>query len=153
MRRVSNLPNAGGVYVLRHLPSGRIYVGSTVRLRNRRNTHFGHLRTHRHRVPELQRAFDADGEAAFSFEVLERVDDEARLSEVRRGRKATAEHRAAISRARATRAWALLTPGGERLDVVNLAAFAAARNPSKGRLSLLMSGQIDSYRGWRRAEA
>ena len=59
-----------GIYAFTCLPTGRQYVGSAVRLGNRKARHLGDLRRGHHKNSRFQRAFLKHGEAAFCFTVL-----------------------------------------------------------------------------------
>lgn len=63
--------NISGIYVIRNTVNGRSYVGSSVNLRRRNNTHFLELRRSVHHNPHLQADFDLLGREAFTFEVIE----------------------------------------------------------------------------------
>lgn len=65
----------GVIYLIRNTLTEKVYVGSTVRPRHRKNVHFGLLRNGKHHSIHLQRAFDRNGEDAFSFEAVESVAD------------------------------------------------------------------------------
>lgn len=69
-----------GVYEIRNLVNGNRYIGSTARLEKRWQEHLSNLRSGQHHNPHLQAAFDKYGEAAFSFSVLERVEDTSQLT-------------------------------------------------------------------------
>lgn len=58
-----------GVYVIRHVASGRRYVGSAVNIGKRWKEHLRGLSTGKHHSRFLQRAWDKHGQAAFAFEV------------------------------------------------------------------------------------
>lgn len=60
-----------GIYRILNQINGKFYIGSSVRLEDRRSRHWTDLRKQRHPNLHLQRAFIAYGEAAFTFEVLE----------------------------------------------------------------------------------
>lgn len=64
-----------GIYKIEHIASGRVYVGSAVQLNLRWNNHRHYLRMGAHHSHYLQRAWNKYGEDAFSFSVLEYVDD------------------------------------------------------------------------------
>lgn len=68
-----DIPNISGIYRITCIITAKIYVGSAINLRKRRNAHFGQLRNRAHHNPKLQRAWDKYGEDAFIFEVLELV--------------------------------------------------------------------------------
>lgn len=63
-----------GVYAIRNIVSGRIYVGSTSRLNRRWADHKSLLERGKHHSRRLQRSWTKHGPSAFSFEILEQVD-------------------------------------------------------------------------------
>lgn len=60
--------NAAGVYRIRHIPSERCYVGSSLHVGNRLGAHKFKLRTGKHENIALQRAWDKYGSEEFAFE-------------------------------------------------------------------------------------
>jgi group I intron endonuclease len=62
-----------GIYAIRHLASGKVYVGSAADIRGRHHTHRYFLRRGDHHSILLQRAWDKYGEVAFEFVTLEAV--------------------------------------------------------------------------------
>ncbi len=70
---MDSIPSTSGIYKITCIANNRIYIGSAVNLRDRRNRHFNHLRQNRHHSQHLQRAWNKYGEQAFTFEVLEQV--------------------------------------------------------------------------------
>jgi group I intron endonuclease len=73
-------PRTSGIYQIRCMPTGKIYIGSAVDLRERWEHHRQSLRRGDHRNLHLQNAWDKYGEASFEFSVLELVDVPALLS-------------------------------------------------------------------------
>jgi group I intron endonuclease len=67
-------PRASGVYQIRCIPTGKVYVGSAVNLRDRWYRHCKSLAGGKHRNRYLQSAWDKYGEQSFEFEILEYVD-------------------------------------------------------------------------------
>ncbi len=67
---VTRHPNFSGIYVIRCMANGRVYVGSAVWIAKRWRFHREHLRDQRHHSIVLQRAWNKYGEEAFVFEVL-----------------------------------------------------------------------------------
>ncbi|HEX6799995.1 MAG TPA: FCD domain-containing protein [Ktedonobacterales bacterium] len=65
---------AAVVYVIRCVPSGLVYVGSTLNVRVRFRAHRFHLARGTHHNAALQRAWQEYGAAAFDFSVVEVVD-------------------------------------------------------------------------------
>jgi group I intron endonuclease len=74
-------PLQGGIYAIRCLPTSRFYVGSAKCFRTRWRAHRSLLRSNRHPNPKLQKAWNRHGEGAFTFEVLEIIDDPSQLAE------------------------------------------------------------------------
>lgn len=67
--------NNSGIYCILNIINSKIYVGSTVDLKTREQTHFSHLRNKAHHNQYLQSAFNKYGENNFIFTVLEFVED------------------------------------------------------------------------------
>jgi group I intron endonuclease len=67
------------IYWIRNLENGKIYVGSTNNRYVRWRTHRKKLRAGSHHCQHLQAAWNKYGEAAFSFEVVEKVLAESEL--------------------------------------------------------------------------
>lgn len=63
----------GYVYKIENKVNGKVYVGQTSNLKERRTNHFSGLRTGKHVNPILQNAFNKHGEHNFAFDVLEEV--------------------------------------------------------------------------------
>lgn len=59
-----------GVYAIRHVSSGKFYVGSAVNLCRRLNSHQAHLRKNTHANKNLQNAWNKHGRDAFEFIVV-----------------------------------------------------------------------------------
>ena len=70
---------ASGVYAIRHLLSGRCYVGSAKNMGRRWRRHRNDLTAGAHHSVKLQRAWSKYGSDAFSFEVLQSVGAHADL--------------------------------------------------------------------------
>lgn len=68
-------PRTQGVYEIRNLRDGRVYVGSAQVIEWRWRGHRHRLRKGNHHSPRLQRAWDRDGEDAFEFRILEEISD------------------------------------------------------------------------------
>ena len=59
-----------GIYQIRALHSGEIYIGSTRNLKQREQDHFRFLRYGKHKNPKLQNSYNKYGRENFVFEVL-----------------------------------------------------------------------------------
>ena len=65
-----------GVYAVNCAASGRVWVGPSRNLESARNSVWFSLRLGAHREPSLQEEWKARGEEAFTFEVLEAVEED-----------------------------------------------------------------------------
>jgi hypothetical protein len=59
------------IYALKNIITEQYYVGLTARPKSRKNEHFKDLRAGRHHSSKLQAAFNAYGELAFQWKVLQ----------------------------------------------------------------------------------
>lgn len=65
-----------GIYQIRNLNNGKVYVGSAKRFKSRYAHHLASLRKGTHHNKHLQGAFNLEGTDSFIFEVLEVVESE-----------------------------------------------------------------------------
>lgn len=68
-----------GIYQIKNTVNGKIYIGSSSNLTQRKKDHFRKLRHNRHSNAHLQNAFNKYGEDNFVFEVIEYVEDKNKL--------------------------------------------------------------------------
>lgn len=66
------LQHESGVYAIRNVINGKLYIGSTVDFRRRRSHHYSYLQRNVHGNPHLQHAWNTHGKDSFEFLVLER---------------------------------------------------------------------------------
>jgi len=66
-----------GVYAVRCAPTGEVWTAGSRNIDAQQNSLWFGLRIGGHINRAMQAAWTAHGDAAFSFEVLERIDDEA----------------------------------------------------------------------------
>jgi hypothetical protein len=66
-----NIPRSSGVYQLRCLPNGKIYIGSAVDLQNRWEHHYRSLRRGNHHNIHLQNAWNKNGEENLEISIVE----------------------------------------------------------------------------------
>lgn len=74
MNRRDQLPKESGVYQIRCTENGKIYIGSSIRIRSRISRHLMDLRRNVHSNQHLQNAFNKYGENKFEAIVLELCD-------------------------------------------------------------------------------
>ena len=77
-----DVTTSGGIYRIRNIVNGKIYIGSTVDFRRRFRLHKFHLDRGTHHSPGLQRAWKTYGAEAFAFEVLEIIPEPKELISV-----------------------------------------------------------------------
>jgi len=65
-----------GIYAVRCASTGEVWVGASRNLDASRNSVMFSLRLGLHREPSLQREWNAHGESAFSYEILEKLDED-----------------------------------------------------------------------------
>ena len=70
-----------GIYQIQHVRSGKTYVGSAVNIESRWGGHIRRLRNGTHHSAKLQNAWNKYGSEAFTFTVLEFVEDAKLLIE------------------------------------------------------------------------
>lgn len=63
-----------GIYTIKCLSNGKVYVGSAVDLISRKSQHFYRLRKNKHGNSHLQNAYNKYGEQNFIFEIVEIVE-------------------------------------------------------------------------------
>lgn len=71
---MEKIPKTSGIYQIRNLVNGKVYIGSSNNLYRRKIQHLNNLRKNRHINKHLQNAFNKYGEACLQFEVLEQCD-------------------------------------------------------------------------------
>jgi group I intron endonuclease len=70
---MSTISRTPSIYQIRHVDSGRVYVGSATNPRRRWSAHRSKLSRGLHDSPYLQSAWSKYGESAFVFEIIEPV--------------------------------------------------------------------------------
>lgn len=60
-----------GIYQIKNLVNGKIYVGSASTLRNRKCNHFSDLRDNKHPNARLQNSYNKYGRSNFEFSIIE----------------------------------------------------------------------------------
>src|SRR5258708_38894824 len=71
-----------GVYAIRCMTTGQVYIGASEHVGGRVGQHFSLLRAGSHPNRLLQRAWAVHGESAFNVEVLQTVEAEGPLADV-----------------------------------------------------------------------
>jgi group I intron endonuclease len=154
-------PHASGVYQIRCIPTGKIYVGSAVNLFKRWEQHRRTLRKCKHRNHYLHHAWDKYGEQLFVFEILEFVDVSHLLEAEQDWINSTAcvdnsigfniRDTAASSGSFRAQTWeGFIDPDGNEITIMNLHDFCRERDldfPSMHRLAKGKS-KLKSYKGW-----
>jgi group I intron endonuclease len=63
-----------GIYKIENLVNGKIYIGSSVDIKNRWRQHLGYFSRGKHGNVYLQRAWDKYGSENFKFDIIEKCD-------------------------------------------------------------------------------
>ena len=169
----SGLP---GVYCIRCIANGKMYVGSSCDMANRTRVHFWKAKRQEHHSRKFQAAFNKYGQEAFQIDVLEyvhpsSVDIQAalleteqkwisRLDVVRRGfnitptagsafgiRKTEAQRKAIGERA--SKRFRVISPTGEMYDVKGLRPFCQSKGLNAGAMNQVAIGKNLHHKGWR----
>jgi group I intron endonuclease len=61
---------SSGVYCIRNVANGHLYVGSSVYVKKRRSNHFSDIRQGVHHSNRLKKAFEEFGSGNFEFEII-----------------------------------------------------------------------------------
>ncbi len=64
-----------GTYCIHNIINDKVYIGSSIKIEDRKYNHFWSLRNNRHRNSYLQRSYNKHGENNFEFVVLEEIKD------------------------------------------------------------------------------
>ena len=71
---LSALKNESGIYLLRNLINGKIYIGGTIDIRVRVSRHIAELNRDNHHNPHLRSAWKKYGSRAWEIEILESIE-------------------------------------------------------------------------------
>lgn len=70
-----------GIYKITYIKTGKTYVGSSVNINSRWNTHRGKLKQNKHHSKGLQNVYNKHGLSVLKFEIIEEVLDKTKLVE------------------------------------------------------------------------
>ncbi len=160
-RQMIDVPRTSGIYQIRCLPTGKIYVGSAVNLRARWDQHRSELRRGKHHNVHLQVAWHKYGGESFEFSILQLADKSnllyAEQAWIDRIRCADGNIGFNISYVAGSpgdinaQVWeGFIDPDGNELTITNLFAFCREHGldwPSMHRLAMGRS-KLKSYKGW-----
>jgi group I intron endonuclease len=155
------LSRSPGVYQIRCVPTGKIYIGSAVDLKARWDIHRRKLRRGDHHNAHLQYAWDKYGEASFEFLVLEYVDKPELLQAEQKwiDRTGCADREVGFNvfdiagspGDTFAQVWeGFIDPDGNEITITNLFDFCRRLGldfPSMHRLAMGKS-KLKSYKGW-----
>ncbi|HXG67614.1 MAG TPA: GIY-YIG nuclease family protein [Blastocatellia bacterium] len=154
-------PRASGVYQILCIPTGKIYIGSTVDLRNRWRQHRWRLRRGDHQNIYLQHAWNKHGEASFEFSVLEYVDasdllraEQSWIDKTGRADKKIGFNISDVAGSTGdlhVQVWeGFINPDGNEMTIINLHDFCRRHGLDYPSMLRLAGGQskLKSYKGW-----
>lgn len=151
-----------GVYIIKHITSGKVYVGSSKNILARWNVHKKQLNKGIHGNKKLQNSWNKYGECDFAFEIKE-ICTNSEL--VLREQFWITSHDAAnngfniLPYARSTKGlygkdhpaskpYTLRSPAGELVNFTGVAAFGRAHNLDKRYIFRILNGEKLTYKGW-----
>lgn len=158
---LKHLPKSSGVYQIRCIANGKIYIGSAVNIHDRCEHHRSSLRRRGHVNSHLQAAWNKYGESQFEFTVLEM----ARRSDLLEMEQKWLDKTQAYVRGigfniygtagspgnTLAQTWeGFIDPEGNKVTINNLFDFCRKNNldfPSMHRLAKGKS-KLKSYKGW-----
>lgn len=157
----ATLPRSSGVYQILCEPTGKIYIGSAVNLRERWRNHVSGLRRGVHRNAHLQNAWEKYGEANFEFSILEFVkrDDLLRAEQGWIDETGCADPNigfnlypvAGSPGDTQAQVWeGFIDPDGNEVTIINLHDFCRQHNLGAASMYKLAKGKskLKSYKGW-----
>lgn len=65
---------SSGIYNIRNIKNGKIYIGSAINIKNRAHVHINELENNKHHSKHLQHSWNKYGKNNFVFEVIEYTD-------------------------------------------------------------------------------
>ncbi len=71
--------NFSCIYAIINIINGKIYIGSAINFRKRRNAHERNLKLNKHHSIYLQRAYNKYGKDNFKFDIIEEIIDKKKL--------------------------------------------------------------------------
>ena len=81
-RKFKELKSSAGIYAVRSKVSGSAWVGFSMNLESAKNSCWFQLRSRLHREKSLQREWDSQGESAFEYEIVDRLEEDVHAFEV-----------------------------------------------------------------------
>lgn len=73
--------SVSGIYCIENIINGKKYIGSSINIHKRKNSHFYGLKRNKHKNCKLQNSYNLHGKEAFIFYLLLEVDDKKILIE------------------------------------------------------------------------
>lgn len=155
------IPHASGIYQIRCISTGKIYVGSAVDIQVRWKNHCDSLKRHKHRNKYLQAAWDKYGESNFDCSVLELVDREHLLEReqdwidqtgcTKRDIGFNLYDTAGSPGDSLAQVWeGFVDPNGNDIIITNLHEFCRLNGLDNSSMIRLAKGKskLKSYKGW-----
>jgi group I intron endonuclease len=158
-----------GIYLIKNNINNKVYVGSSVNIKNRWSVHRSLLTNNKHDSIKLQNSWNKYGSENFTFEILEFCDENIRQVEEQwisyfdsfykgynmveytvtpsLGKSPNQETRSKQAKAK-EKPFSLLNPDGKLITGYNLEKFAKDNNLHASSLHKVHKGKARYYKGW-----
>lgn len=157
--QTKNVPRASGIYQIRCMATGKVYVGSAVDIQARWRNHYDSLKRGKHRNKYLQAAWDKYGARNFECTVLELVDRDNLLEREQEWLDRTEctnrevgfnlYHSAGSPGDAFAQKWeGFIDPDGDEVTIENLAEFCRQNGLDAGLMRQIAHGKT-KHKGWR----
>lgn len=158
-----------GIYHIKNIITGKVYIGSSVDIQSRIKTHRFSLKKNKHHSVKLQRSYNKYGKNNFLFEIIELCDkNDLEIKEKEwinyfnsyyngynttdqvnapwRGKKQPLE----VKNKQNCKPVKLIDPFGEIIESYSIKGFAKENKLSENGVRLLLKSKINFYKGYRR---
>lgn len=155
--------NSSGIYQIRNLNNGKVYIGSAYNLYNRFRVHKSCLCLNNHDNDHLQKSYNKHGSDKFIFEVIEILNSIENIYDVELEyiskfygencyniSKETNPNKSLIEYNNSKKKrFTLISPNNEEVEFFGLTEASRLINSSPSFISRLLKGEVKSCKGWR----
>lgn len=148
---------SSGVYKITCKGNNKIYIGSSIDILKRINSHSAALKSNRHINSHMQSSWNKYGPDSFKFEIIKMCNEEELLVIEQFWIDKLESYKRTIGFNRANTAgggtgnskrYIVTTPDGKEMDVFNLDRLCRKENLHSGAMHAVVQGKINHYKGW-----